>query len=153
MFKKSKATSVESYLANVPPERSEAIHFLHKFIQKSVPSLKPHFAYNMLGYGSMKYVNHKKEKIDWPVVALACQKQYISIYVCATIGGKYIAEMHKASLGNVSVGKSCIRIKKLDDLKLEALDKVLKLAEKNPGYGSVEERRAASRNVASRPVS
>ena len=143
MFKAVNAATVESYLANVPAERSETVLFLHKFIQKAAPSLKPHFASNMLGYGVMKCLNHKKQEIEWPVVAMANQKQYISIYICATINGQYIAEEWKERLGKVSVGKSCIRFKKLEDVDLKGLEAVLKLAEKNPGYGTVEERKAA----------
>jgi hypothetical protein len=36
-------------------------------------------------------------------------------------------------MGKVSVGKSCIRFKKLADLNLKVLDKVLKSAAKSPG--------------------
>jgi hypothetical protein len=137
MFAKNSATSVQSYLQNVPEERRADVEYLHKLIIETVPKLKPHFAYNMLGYGSMKYKNYKKEVIDWPIVALANQKNYISIYICATDGAEYIAEKNKDKLGRVSVGKSCIRIKKLADLNLDELKHVLKLAEKSPGLVGV----------------
>ena len=45
MFKATKAKTVKEYLEAVPKERKELINFLHKFIQKSAPKLKPHFAY------------------------------------------------------------------------------------------------------------
>jgi hypothetical protein len=133
MFKATKAKNVEDYLAAVPKEHKELVHFLHGFIKKTVPKLKSHFAYNMLGYGSFPYRNYKKEPISWPVIALANQKNYISLYVCAVDDGKYIAETYKKELGKVSVGRSCIRFKKLEDVNLPALKKVLKLAEKFPG--------------------
>ncbi len=133
MFKPVKAKTVEEYLKAVPPERTEAVQFLHNFIQKIAPSLKAHFAYNMLGYGSFKYKNSKKEMLDWPVISLANQKNYISLYVCAVKNGEYLAEKNKADLGKVSVGKSCIRFKKLEDLNLKGLEKVLKMAEQSPG--------------------
>jgi len=139
MFKPVKATSVKEYFDMLPPERREPLEFLHKFIQKVAPSLKPHFAYNMLGYGSFKYKNYKKEIIDWPTVSLASQKNYISLYICSVDNGEYVAEKHKAELGRVSVGKSCIRFKKIDDLNLKTLEKVLKLAEKSPGLAGVGE--------------
>lgn len=137
MFKGVKAKSVESYLASVPKERQELMLFLHNFIKKTIPKLKPHFAYNMLGYGFFPYLNYKKEKINWPVVALANQKNYVSIYVCALDKGIYIAEKYKKELGKVSVGKSCIRFKKLEDLNLPTLKKVLLLAGKNPGLKGI----------------
>lgn len=133
MFKPVKAKTIKEYLAALPPERREPVEFLHEFIQKISPKLKPHFAYNMLGYGSFKYTNYKKEIIDWPTVALASQKNYISVYVCALEDGEYLAEKYQADLGKVSVGRSCIRFKKLADLNLPTLKKVLKLAAKQPG--------------------
>lgn len=133
MFKPTKAKTVKEYLAAVPADRRELIEFLHGFIQKSAPSLKPHFAYNMLGYGSFPYKGSNGKEGVWPVVSLANQKNYVSVYVCSVVDGKYVAETHAKELGKVSVGKSCIRFKKLDDVNLDALKKVLKIAEKKPG--------------------
>jgi len=133
MFKPTKAKTVKEYMAALPADRKKVIADIHAFIQKTVPSLKAHFAYNMLGYGSFPYKNYKKEMITWPVVSLASQKNYISLYVCAVENGKYIAEKNAKDLGKVSVGKSCIRFKRLEDLNLDVLKKVLKSAAKNPG--------------------
>lgn len=133
MFKPVNATSIKEYLDAVPAERKQLIYFLHDFIQKTVPAMKSHFAYNMLGYGKFPYLNYKKEKIDWPVIALANQKNYVSIYVCSLDQGEYLAEKYKSELGKVSVGKSCIRFKKLEEVNLDTLKEVLQLAAKNPG--------------------
>ncbi|MBP9691562.1 DUF1801 domain-containing protein [Candidatus Woesebacteria bacterium] len=133
MFKKVKAETVEEYLEEVPADRKETVLFLHNFIQKAVPSLKPHFAHNMLGYGVFPYKNYKKEKIEWPVIALANQKQYISMYVCAMIDGEYLAEKYKQELGHVNVGRSCIRFTKIENVHLPILQKLLQEAEKHPG--------------------
>ena len=139
MFKPVKAKSVKEYFDMLPDERRKPLEFLHKFIQKAAPKLKPIFAYNMPGYGSFKYKNYKKEIINWPIVALASQKNYISVYVCAVKDGEYVAEKYKDELGKVSVGKSCIRFKKLEDVNLKTLEKVIKLAAKFPGLVGVGE--------------
>ncbi len=136
MFKAAKATSIKEYFEMLPKERRETLEFLHKFILKTAPKLKPNFLYNMPGYGSFKYTNYKKEIINWPTIGMASQKNYISLYVCAIDIKGYIAEQYKDTLGKVSVGKSCIRFKKLEDLNLEAFKKVLKIAEKSPGLVS-----------------
>ena len=133
MFKPVKAKTIAEYFDLLPDDRREILEFLHSFIQKTAPSLKPNFSYNMPGYGSFKYKNYKKEIIDWPTIAVASQKNYISLYVCALESGVYIAEKYKKDLGHVSVGKSCIRFKKLEDLNLETLKKVIQLSEKHPG--------------------
>jgi uncharacterized protein YdhG (YjbR/CyaY superfamily) len=133
MFKPVKATSSQEYFDALPKERREIMDFLDTFIKKNAPSLKPNFLYNMPGYGSFKYKNAKKELLDWPTIGLASQKNYISMYICAVEKGGYLAEQHKSDLGNVDVGKSCIRFKKIQDLNLDTLRKVIKLAERSPG--------------------
>ncbi len=141
MFKPTKATTVKEYMDAMPEDRREMVEAIHELIRKTAPTLKPHFAYNMLGYGSFPYKNYKKENIEWPVISLANQKQYVSLYVCCVQSGEYIAEKHKKELGKVSVGKSCIRFKKLSDLNMETLKKVIKLAAKNPGLGGYENKK------------
>lgn len=133
MFAKNEATSVEEYLLMVPDDRKKDIYFLHDFIQKSVPKLKPYYASNMIGYGSFYYLDSKKQKKDWPIISLANQKNYITIYVCAIIEDKAGAAGYKKDLGKLTKGLSCIRFKNIEEIKLETLKTVLKLAEKNPG--------------------
>lgn len=70
---------------------------------------------------------------------MASQKNYISIYVCALSDGKYIAETYQKELGKVSVGRSCIRFKKLDDVELPVLKKVIQQAAKHPGLSNTKE--------------
>ena len=134
MFKPTKAKTVPAYIAAVPAERKEMIVFLHAFIQKAAPKLKPWFAYNGLGYGKFAYKDYKGEMHNWPVIALANQKQYVSLYVCSVKEGKYIAEKYKKDLGKkVNVGKSCIRFRKLEDVNLPVLKKAIQEATKYPG--------------------
>ncbi len=136
MFSKNDAKSVEEYLSMIPENRKKDIDFIHDFIQKSVPELKPYFASNMIGYGSFYYLDKKKQKKDWPIIALANQKNYISIYVCAIVEDKASVEKYKMELGILSKGIGCIRFKKIEEINLDTLKKVLKLAEKSPGLAS-----------------
>ena len=61
----------------------------------------------------------------------------MSIYVCAVVEGKYLAETYAKELGKVSVGKSCIRFKKLEDVHLPTLKKLIVLAAENPGLSGI----------------
>lgn len=133
MFKPVKATTIKEYFDMLPESRKDPMKYLHKFILTTVPKLKPIFAYNMPGYGTFTYRNYKGEIFEWPVISLASQKNYISLYICAVKDGKYLAEMYKADLGKVNVGRSCIRFKKLEDINLKVLKKVLIEAERFPG--------------------
>lgn len=136
MFKPVGAKSDDEYIAMLTEDRREIIETLDKLIKDTVPGLERWFAYNMLGYGEFQYTDYKGNPGKWPVIALASQKNYVSLYVCAVDSKddkQYIAEKYEKELGKVSVGKSCIRFKKLDDLNLEVVKKALKEAEKTPG--------------------
>ncbi|MCA9323918.1 DUF1801 domain-containing protein [Candidatus Saccharibacteria bacterium] len=136
MFKLVGAKSVEEYFALLNDERREQLEIIDKLIQETVPTLKPWFAYNMIGYGEFDYVDYKKQPGKWPVIALASQKNYMSLYVCAINNqnpDQYLVEKYEQELGKVNVGKSCIRFKKIGDLNLETVKKVLREAKKTPG--------------------
>ncbi|QHT71708.1 DUF1801 domain-containing protein [Rhodocytophaga rosea] len=133
MFAKNEAATVEQYLSQVPEHQKKEIGFFHDFICITVPNLPPYFAANMIGYGSFRYLDSKKQIRVWPIIALANQKNYISIYVCAIDGEQYVAEKYAKQLGKVSVGRSCIRFRKIEDVNVDTLARVLQTAEKNPG--------------------
>ncbi len=85
-----------------------------------------------LGYGAYHYTYTNGKGGDWPTIGLALQKNHIGLYLCAMKGDTYLAELYSKSLGRapgkVSTGKSCIRIKKVDDLNLEQVEKIIREA-------------------------
>lgn len=133
MFKPINASSVEDYLRQLNPDRRQIINQLITLITKTAPSLKMHLAYNMLGFGTFKYLDYKKRQVEWPVIGLGSQKNYVSIYICAVDGQQYLAEKYATQLGKVNVGKSCIRFNKIDNLNLDILKTIINQAASNPG--------------------
>lgn len=124
------------YIASLPDDRRAAVQTIHRAIMKAVPKLKPFVIYGMIGYGKFHYKYPSGREGDWAVVALASQKNYLSLYLCCADQGGYLAEQNKARLGKVSVGRSCIRFKKLDDLNLPV---ALELAKKASGLLSKQD--------------
>src|ERR1041384_5612057 len=109
--------SPAQYLASLPEERRAALTMLHKVIRKAAPRLRPHIVYGMLGYGNYRYRYADGYEATGPVIALASQKQYISLYAgCEGDGG--LSKEDQKRLGKVSVGKCCIRFKKFEELNL-----------------------------------
>ena len=113
------------YLACLPDERRAVLTTIHNAIRKAAPRLQPHIAYGMLGYGECSYTRADGREGVGPVVALASQKQYISLYMGCEEDGSLPAE-DKARLGKVSTGKCCIRFKKLADLNLKVAMELVK---------------------------
>lgn len=128
MFKKIEASTPEEYIAGLEEPRKTQIETLHALIRKTVPDLTPHIQVGMLGYGTYNYKYASGKEGDWAIIGLASQKNYISLYICATKDGAYIAEAYKKELPKASIGKSCIRFKKIEDVDLAVIKKILKEA-------------------------
>lgn len=127
---KIEAKSPEEYISKLEEPRKTEIDQLHKIIRKTVPSLEPTMAFGMIGYGPFHYKYKSGREGDWMLIGLASQKNYISLYITCTTDGQYLAERYKDKLPKASIGKSCIRFKKLADVDMKVLQKLLKEAEK-----------------------
>ena len=125
------------YIASLPEGRRAAIRVLHQAIRKAAPGLKPGLESGMLGYGLRQYRYASGREGECPVVALASQKQHISLYFCACDGDGCLPEKNRERLGKVSVGKSCIRFRRLENLNLtvamELVRRAAKLSSKRAG--------------------
>lgn len=127
MFKGSSAATVEDYVGELEEPRKSEILRLHELIRKTVPNLKPHIQSGMLGYGSYHYKYASGNEGDWMIIGLSSRKNYISVYVNAvTPDGQYVAENYKSALPKASIGKSCIRFKKLEDVDQKTLARIIK---------------------------
>lgn len=77
----------------------------------------------IIGYGDLSYTRSDKQLVEWFVVGLALQKNYLSIYV-----SMYPVKSYAGDLGKVKTGASNISFKKLSDIDLVELRKLIKLA-------------------------
>ncbi|WP_084497717.1 DUF1801 domain-containing protein [Nocardia amamiensis] len=116
-------------------DRASELRALDAVIRSSAPTFEPVLTKGMgapmLGYGMIPYQSKSmKQPGEWPVVALAARKNYVSLYISALEAGEYVAERYADRLGKVNCGKSCIRFKHLDDLNLEAVREILRELER-----------------------
>ncbi len=95
MPKPEKAVTVAEYIAQIEEPRRAAIKAIHKY--------------------------DSGREGDAPIVALASQKNYISIYGCGAENGKDL----QRELPKADFGKGCIRFKKEADVNLKALEKIV----------------------------
>jgi len=75
----------------------------------------------IIGYGDHRYTGRSGKSVDWFVVGLAAQKNYITVYVTAVDDGAYLAEGAAGRLGKAKVGRSSISFKRLADIDLPVL--------------------------------
>jgi hypothetical protein len=75
----------------------------------------------IIGYGAMQYVNRSGTSVDWFIIGLAAQKQYLSLYVNAVDGGAYILHAYAGRLGKVKVGSAHATFRRASDIDLGVL--------------------------------
>jgi hypothetical protein len=119
-------TTPDQFIARVDPAKRDEVATLHALIRKTLPTFAPAVYGAMLGYGAYHYRYASGREGDSYRVAVAPNKSGISVYVNAVDVGGWLAEQARDGLGRASVGKSCIRIKRLADLDLAAFTALLR---------------------------
>lgn len=130
LFSKNTFKTPKDYIAALEEPRKSQIKQLDALIRKTVPGLKPFMMSGMLAYGPYHYVYDSGREGDWSIIALSSRAHYISLYTCAVDGKTYIAESYKKKLPKATIGKSCIRFKKLEDIDLDIIKEILIKSEK-----------------------
>lgn len=128
MIKPTNAKTPEEYIAQIEEPRKSEIVTLYNLIYETAPTLKPYMQSGMIGFGKYHYKYASGREGDWFMIGLASQKNYISVYVCAAIDNKYIAERYKEKFPKASIGKSCIRFKSTQDIDLAVLRELFEKA-------------------------
>jgi hypothetical protein len=123
--------SLQAYL-DFDPKRKKDLLKLHATISKAAPGLKRHFhagtpeghagmRFKMIGYGRYHYTAGTGEKVAWPVIGVALQKNYISVYVAVTRNGKPLVPLYAGKLGEKRMGGNNFSFEKFADLKADAV--------------------------------
>lgn len=130
----SSATTVESYLAELPEDRREALKVVREVIRKNMdPRIEEGMQYGMIGYYVPKSVYpagyHCDPKLCLPYGGLASQKNHMSLYLMcyySPVQSEWLAAEWAKTGKKLNMGKACIRFKKLDDLPLELIGEAIR---------------------------
>ncbi|HUG30062.1 MAG TPA: hypothetical protein VMQ65_06090 [Candidatus Limnocylindria bacterium] len=120
-------TSPDEYLASLPDEFREDMTSLDA-------AIAPVFAgqervlwegtfwggsqQRIIGYGDLRQKDSKGDEVEWFVVGLAAQKNYLSLYVSVVDDGQYIVRRYCDRLGKVKCSSANVTFKRLSDLDL-----------------------------------
>jgi uncharacterized protein YdhG (YjbR/CyaY superfamily) len=104
-----KPNEVDAYLESLDPARRSALETIRALILETVPGVRETMRYRMPTF-----------ELDEVVCSLASQKHYISLYMDVDL-----VEKHKADLSGLDCGKSCIRFRKIEDLPLDTIRRIL----------------------------
>ena len=127
----SKAITVEQYLNELPNERKEAMSIVRQIIIENLPD-----GYDeVMNWGMITYEvpleTYPNTYNGKPLMyaALASQKNHMSVYLTGCYMSPDVRDKfekaYKKSGKRFDAGKSCIRFKKVNDLPLELLGKMI----------------------------
>jgi uncharacterized protein YdhG (YjbR/CyaY superfamily) len=109
------------YIAAVEDERRSDIAALDALIRTHAPELEPVVMGGMLGYGPFHHRYASGREVDVCTLSIASNASYISLYCLAADSEGFILQRYVDQLPKASIGKSCVRFRKLADLDEEAL--------------------------------
>jgi hypothetical protein len=132
------ARTPAQYIGRLDEPRRSQVTELHELVRATVPALDPHMQAGMIGYGSYHFRGRSGREGDWPVIAVASNKQYISLYVMATVGDGYLAETYRDRLPKANIGRSCVRFRRLEDLDRAVLTQLLREGAEHAPVSAVE---------------
>jgi hypothetical protein len=121
-----KVSTPAEYIARLDEPRRTDVASLDALIRKTAPKLEPFIHSGILAYGRWHYKYASGREGDWFRIGIASNENYISLYVSACTDKGYIAEGFKKALPKESIGKACMRFKRLSDLAALALKKLIR---------------------------
>jgi len=127
----SDAKTPEEYISALPQDKKDAISKLRKIILKSLPKdFSETISYGMLGYVVPHSIYpdgyHCDPKLPLPFMSIASQKNFVGIYHMGIYANKdlydwFVNEYPKHSNRKLDMGKSCIRLKKIEEIPYELI--------------------------------
>lgn len=115
--------SVESFLAGIKDEkqRKETVT-LFTMMQKATKSTPKMWGSSIVGFGTYHYLGKSGREGDWFLAGISPRKQAITLYMC---GGWEGNKPLLAQLGKYSLGVGCLYIKRLDDIDLAVMKRLM----------------------------
>ena len=116
--------NVEAFLNSVPDEKKRQDSFMVMELMKQVTGKEPEmWGDSIVGFGSYHYKYASGREGDWFITGFSPRKQNLTLYIMSGFD-EYDQLLNK--LGKHSTGKSCLYIKKIEDVDFDMLKELVK---------------------------
>ncbi len=116
--------SVSDFLESIPNHQvRNDCQTIVQIMQDATHSSAKMWGASIIGFGTYHYRYASGREADWMRIGFAPRKQNIVLYI---VSGFEEFEALRAQLGKHVVGKSCLYIKKLSDVDLPTLEKLIR---------------------------
>jgi hypothetical protein len=121
--------SVDDFLDSIKDEQvREDCLAISDIMQKATKAKPQMWGSGIVGFGSRRYKYSSGREIDWMLIAFSPRKQNITLYISSGFEGY---DELTAKLGKHSCGKGCLYIKRLSDVHLPTLKKLINASVKH----------------------
>ena len=115
---------VEEFINNLDNEQKKKDSFeLIELMEKATGEKAKMFGPTIIGFGQYHYKYASGHEGDAPLLGFSPRKAAISLYVTTGCDDQ---KQYLEGLGKYKMAKACIYIKKLDDINIEVLNKIMK---------------------------
>lgn len=121
--------SVADFINAVKDEQTrEDCWAVVKLMQEATKAEPKMWGPSIVGFGLYTYKYASGKSGDWPLLGFSPRKQNLTLYVMSGFDGQ---DELMDKLGNFTCGKSCLYIKRLSDLHIPTLKKLMKASIKH----------------------
>jgi len=126
-------SKVEDFLNTVTDEKRRKDGFVILELLRNITGEEPvMWGTSIIGFGTYHYKYKSGREGDWMAVGFSPRKQALTLYIMTGFR-KVDAIMEK--LGTYKTGKSCLYVKKLEDIDLSVLAELVRQSLKHLGKG------------------
>jgi hypothetical protein len=120
--------SVQSFIKSLPNSQTrEDCLTIAKLMEEATGSKPMMWGSSIVGFGTYRYKYAGGREADWPLIGFSPRKQSLTLYVMSG-PDSHTALLKK--LGKHSVAKYCLYIKRLSDVDLPTLKKLIQASVK-----------------------
>jgi hypothetical protein len=115
--------SVTKFIESIPDEaKREDSRVIVEMLRQATKEEPKMWGSSIVGFGTYHYVGKSGREGDWLLAGMSPRQQSLTLYILG--GWEYHVEL-LAKLGKHSLGKGCLYIKRLDDVKLPVLKRLI----------------------------
>jgi Domain of unknown function (DU1801) len=116
--------SVEKFIKSQPNEQTREDCLTLTKLMKEASGAEPQmWGTGIVGFGTNHYKYASGREGDWPIIGFSPRKQNLTLYL--GMGEGFDPELLK-KLGKHSLGKGCLYFKRVSDVHLPTLKKIIK---------------------------
>jgi hypothetical protein len=115
--------SVQSFIKKIPEvqKRKDALLMID-LMEKATKAKAKMWGTSIIGFGDRRLKYESGRELDWFIMGFSPRKQNFALYISGAVDKR---QNLLKKLGKYKTGKSCLYVKKLEDVSLPVLEEII----------------------------